>query len=174
MTLLTALAPPSSLDRAHEPLARWSVELADHVARAGLIDLDGTIFVQFGFFALLVLVLPSLIFNPMLARIEQREARTDGARADAKAMRHLADDQVAHYETAIAAEKRKALHERAETRAATMKMAASLVATARTETAERIDQGLAAQRAQADVARTQLAGDAEGLARQIATKLVEG
>ncbi|MSP91658.1 MAG: hypothetical protein EXR79_07625 [Myxococcales bacterium] len=178
MSLLTAVPLPVSLDHvpdtAGDPVLQWSARLADHVAQAGLVDLDGTIFIQFGLFALLVLVLPGLIFNPMLARIEQREARTDGARADAKAMRHLADDQVAQYETAIAAQKRKALQERAETRVATMKMAADLLATARAETTERIDQGLALQRAQAEVARVELQRDADGLARQIATKLVEG
>lgn len=156
------------------PLAPAVTGLLDHAARAGLVDVDATVFVQAAFFLILVVVLPGLIFKPMLARIEQREARTEGARAEAKSMRHAADEQVAAYEQATAEEKRRALAERAEVRAATQKMAADMVATARAETTTRIDAGLAAQRRTADAAREALRKDAATLSTQIADKLVQG
>lgn len=148
-----------------------AARLVDAVQRAGLIDLDGTVFVQGAFFLLLVIVLPRIIFRPMLERIEAREARTDGARAEAKLMRHAADEQVAAYERATAEEKRRALAERSETRSATQRMAADLVATARRETTSRIDRGLAAQRAHADAVRKELATEAEAISGLIADKL---
>jgi F-type H+-transporting ATPase subunit b len=153
------------------PLAQ---PLSDHILRAGLIDLDGTVFFQFAFFAVLVFLLPSIIFKPLLARFEQREARTVGARDEAKSLRHAADDQVAKYDAAMAEQKRKALAERAETRAATVRMAAEMVAAARETTNGRIDRGLAAQREQADAARKSLEAEANQIARQISDKLVEG
>ncbi len=150
------------------------VDLASQAHRAGLIDLDVTVFIQGGLFLALVVLLPRIIFRPMLERIEQREARTDGARAEAKAMRHAADEQVTAYDQATAEEKRRALEERAQVRTATQHKAQDMIAQARTQTAARIDAGLAAQREQATAARKQLAGEAEIIGALIADKLAEG
>lgn len=151
-----------------------ALRLVDAVQRAGLIDLDGTVLVQGAFFLILMIVLPRIIFRPMLERIEQREARTEGARNDARSMRRAADEQVLAYERATAEEKRRALAERSETRNATQRMAADLVTTARHDTTARIDQGLAAQRQHADVVRQQLAREAETISLAIADKLAAG
>jgi F-type H+-transporting ATPase subunit b len=154
------------------PLA--APELAARLQQAALIDLDITIVTQGIFFFLLVLVLPRLIFRPMLERIEQREFRTEGARADARAMRHAADEEAALFDQAMTAEKRKALAERAEVRQSTQRKAEELVATARTQTAARIDQGLTRQRAEAVRHREVLSQDAALIARQVADKIAEG
>lgn len=148
--------------------------LAQAASRAGLIDLDATVVFQSVFFVVLMLVLPKLVFQPMLARIDQREARTDGARAEAKAMRHAADEQIAAYDKATAQEKRRALDERARTRAEAEQKAAALISQARTQTALRIDAGIAEQKKQVDAARTQLQAEAATLGRQIADKIAEG
>lgn len=155
-------------------VANHAVDLAPLAHKAGLIDLDVTVFIQGGLFLGLVLLLPRIIFRPMLERIEQREARTEGARAEAKAMRHAADEQVTAYDQATAAEKRRALDERAEVRLATQHKAEALIAQARAATAARIDAGLASQRQQAADARKQLAAEAETLGVLIADKLAEG
>ncbi len=144
------------------------------VLHAGLIDLDATVVLQSAFFIILMLVLPRLVFKPMLARLEQREARTEGARAEAKAMRHAADEQIAAYEQATAEEKRRALDERARTRSAAEKQAAELIAQARAQTVARIDAGIANQKRQVADAQEQLHAEAVILGRQIATKIAEG
>jgi F-type H+-transporting ATPase subunit b len=147
--------------------------LAQAVARAGLIDLDGTVVFQSAFFIILMLVLPKLVFQPMLARIDQREARTDGARAEAKAMRHAADEQIAAYDKATSQEKRRALEERARTRANAEQQATGLITQARAETAARIDAGIAEQKRQVAAARSELQAEATTLGRQIADKIAE-
>lgn len=148
--------------------------LAQAAARAGLVDLDGTVFIQAILFVVLMIVLPRLIFKPMLARIDQREARTDGARGDARTMRHAADEQAAAYDKATAEEKRRALEERARVRVETEQRAAQMVQQARQETTARIDAGIAAQHKQVADSRARLQIEAGVLARQIADQIAEG
>ena len=148
------------------------VAAAAHLSRAGLIDLDATIITQSVFFFALLLILPRLVYKPLLARFDQREARTDGARAEAKVLRHQADAEVARYETAVASQRRDALSERADTRGRTQKQADETIAAARAETAARISAGVAAQRKAADEARAELATEARSLGAAIADKLV--
>lgn len=151
-----------------------SQPVADRLAQAGLVDLDITLAFQAVFFLVLLIALPPLAFKPLVERMQERDARTEGARAQAKQVRHDADVKVQEYETRTAQAKRQALDERAQVRADAQRKAAELINGARAQTAARIDAGLAAQRQAADVARTQLRTDAATLAGQIAHKLVEG
>ncbi len=144
------------------------------VAAAGLVDVDATAIVQFAFFLALILVLPKLVFEPLLARFEQRDARTEGARAEAKRMLKEADEQVAVYEKAMSQEKQRALAERATARNAAQKEASTLVSQVRTETNARIDAGISALRVEADKARTAIEAEAEQIAALITDKIVEG
>lgn len=145
-----------------------------HLARAGLIDLDATIITQALFFFTLLFALPSLVYKPMLERFGEREARTEGARNDAKALKRQARDEISRYDTAVANQRKDALAERAETRAQAQKQADAMVATARAEAAQRVAAGIAEQRAQAESAKSALAGEARTLAAAIAGKLQRG
>ncbi len=177
--MLTALAHHLTIDAAQtashvgQVAHRSAGEIAAFAQRAELIDLDVTILFQIVFFFTLVFVLPKLIFQPMLGRIEQREARTEGARAEAKAMRHAADDRVATYDAATADEKRRALDERAQIRTATQKNAADLIAKARAQSAARLETNLAQQKVTADAARVDLRAEAKKIASNIADKLAQ-
>ncbi len=147
---------------------------AEAVQRAGLVDLDFTVIIQAVLFFTLLAVLPSLVLKPLVARFDQREARTEGARNEAKTLRKQADEQVASYEHATQEQRKKAMAERAETRAATQRQADALVAQARAETQARIDAGLAQQRQVMKQAQAQLDAVAAPLAGEIADKLVRG
>lgn len=146
--------------------------VADAVQRAGLVDLDFTVIIQAVLFFTLLAVLPSLILKPLVARFDQREARTEGARNESKLLRKQADDQVASYEHATQEQRKKAMAERAETRAATQRQADSLVAQARVETQARVDAGLSQQRTAMKQAQLELDAIAGPLAKDIADKLV--
>lgn len=148
--------------------------VAEAVQRAGLVDLDFTVIIQAVFFFTLLAVLPGLVLKPLVARFDQREARTEGARNEAKALRKLADDQVATYDQATQEQRKKAMAERADTRAATQRQADALVAQARHETQARVDAGLLQQRQLMKQAQLQLDAMAAPLAAEIADKLVRG
>ena len=147
--------------------------LDDVVSRAGLIDLDVTVFYYAGLFVILLLVLPGLVFKPMLERMEKREERTAGARAEAVLIRKSADAEAEQFDKHVADEKRKALEERAKLREQTQHSADQLLATARRETQERIEAGLTAQHAAAVEARKAIESDAREIANAIAQKLVQ-
>lgn len=147
---------------------------AEAVQRAGLVDLDFTVIIQAVLFFTLLALLPSLILKPLVARFDQREARTEGARNDAKALRKQADEQVTTYEHATQEQRKKAMAERADTRAATQRQADALVAQARAETQARIDAGLVQQRQVMKQAQGQLDAIVVPLARGIADKFVQG
>lgn len=146
----------------------------DAVSTAGLIDLDVTVVYYAGLFIALLVILPGLVFKPMLARMEQLDARTTGARANAHAIKRNADEQVASFDAAASDQKRKALEERAKLREETQKQADGMVVQARRDTQARIDAGLAAQKIQAQEARKALEADAQEIAGMIANKLAQG
>ena len=59
--------------------------MGPHIARAGLIDLDISVFFQLAVFLILLVILNKLAFQPLLALFEERRKRTEGARAEADA-----------------------------------------------------------------------------------------
>lgn len=142
------------------------------VQRAGLVDVDITIVIQAVFFIILLVVLPNLIFKPMLERMDQREARTEGAREAAKKMRKSADEEGVKFETAIAETRKQALAERAAQRSAAQRQAGEQLAAAKAAAAADIDSQIAAQRSAAEEAKKQLAVDARSIAVQIADRIV--
>ncbi len=147
-------------------------EVNDLVSRAGLIDLDVTVFYFAGLFVILLLVLPNLVFKPMLERMDKREERTSGARHDAQMIRKAADAEAEQFDKHVADEKRRALEERAKIREETQHKADDTIAQARRDTQARIEAGLVAQHAQAAQARTVIENDAREIADAIAQKLV--
>lgn len=148
-------------------------DVNDLVSRAGLIDLDVTVFYYAALFVILLLVLPGLVFKPMLARMEKREERTSGARQEAQLIRKSADAEAEQFDKHVSDEKRKAQDERAKIREATQHTADDMIAQARRDTHARIEAGLVAQHAQAAQARETLEGDAREIASAIAQKLVQ-
>src|SRR5215510_5797233 len=76
-----------------------------------LIDIDGTVFVQFGLFLVLFVVARSLLFKPYLALRERRKAGIEGARAEAERMTAQADAKLADYEKQFAAARDRANEE---------------------------------------------------------------
>ncbi len=147
-------------------------DVNDLVSRAGLIDLDVTVFYFAGLFVILLLVLPNLVFKPMLERMDKREERTSGARHDAQMIRKAADAEAEQFDKHVADEKRRALEERAKIREETQHKADDTIAQARRDTQARIEAGLVAQHAQAAQARTVIENDAREIADAIAQKLV--
>ncbi|GEM_PF-2050743 len=144
------------------------------VARAGMVDLDVTFFVQTVFFLLLVLILPRLIFEPLLKRFEQRDARTSGARTDARRMLKEADEQVHVYQKATSDEKQKALAERAAARDDAKHQADEMVKKVRMQTVQAVAIGVAALRKEADKARTDIDHEAAAISVMISTKILGG
>src|SRR5881392_658332 len=82
-----------------------------------LIDIDLTVFVQFGLFLLLLIISNKLLFQPYLQLRERRKAGIDGARAEADQMTATASAKEADYEKQLAAARNRANEEGRKVRA---------------------------------------------------------
>ena len=76
--------------------------LASVASSAPLIDIDLTVFIQFGLFLVMLAVSNKLLFKPYLALRERRAEGIEGARAEADRMTAEADAKLAEYERQLA------------------------------------------------------------------------
>ncbi|MBV8756574.1 MAG: hypothetical protein JO257_04850 [Deltaproteobacteria bacterium] len=137
-----------------------------------LIDIDSTVFVQFGLFLLLLLVANKLLFQPYLQLRGRRKAGIDGARAEAERMTAQADSKLADYEKQLATARNRANDEGRKVRAEAAANEKATTDTARAAAQKSIDEATAKMRAEAEAARLQLLPQANALAKQIASKLL--
>jgi F-type H+-transporting ATPase subunit b len=137
-----------------------------------LIDIDLTVFVQFGLFLVLLIVSNKLLFQPYLQLRERRKAGIDGARAEADRMTASADAKLADYEKQLGAARNRANEEGRKVRAEASAHEKDVTDKARAEAQKAIDEAAAKMRQETEAARLQLLPQANTLARQIASKLL--
>ena len=137
-----------------------------------LIDIDGTVFVQFGLFLLVFLIARTFLFKPYLALRERRKTATEGARAEADRMTAQAEAKLADYEKQLAAARSRANDEGRKVRAEAIAHEKDVTDRARATTQKATDEAMARMKAETDAARLQLLPQANALARQIASKLL--
>ena len=137
-----------------------------------LIDIDYTVFVQFGLFLLLFVVANKLLFKPYLQLRERRKAGIDGAREEAERMTAQADAKLADYEKQLASARNRANEEGRKVRAEASAHEKDVTDKARGEAQKAIDEAAAKMRQETEAARLQLLPQANTMARQIASKLL--
>jgi F-type H+-transporting ATPase subunit b len=137
-----------------------------------LIDIDYTVFVQFGVFLLLFALANKLLFQPYLQLRERRKAGIDGAREEAERMTAQADAKLADYEKQLASARSRANEEGRNVRAEASAHEKDVTDKARAEAQKSIDEAAAKMRQETEAARLQLLPQANTMARQIASKLL--
>ena len=105
------------------------------------IDFDSTVLLQMVLFSALVVVLKPLLFDPVLKVFEERERRTEGAKAEARTMQGQASDLQREYERAIERVTRAASQERERMRAETTRLEARILEEAAAASARILDDG---------------------------------
>jgi F-type H+-transporting ATPase subunit b len=137
-----------------------------------LIDVDGTVVVQFGLFLLLFFVANAFLFQPYLRLRERRKQGIEGARAEAERMSAEAEAKLADYEKQLAGARSRANEEGRKVRAEASAHEKDVTDKARAAAQESIDQAAAKMRQETEAARLQLLPQANTLAKQIASKLL--
>lgn len=136
------------------------------------VDFDLTFLAQFVLFAAFVTVMKPLLFDPLLRVFEEREKRTDGAKAEAREMDAKAGDLIKEYEAELDKVRREAGVERERLRAETAKVEAKIMADARVEAAKILEEG----KKKIDVEVARMRGELEAqrpeLAAAIASKIL--
>jgi F-type H+-transporting ATPase subunit b len=138
-----------------------------------LIDLDGTFFIQLTIFLVLFLLLRSLVFQPFMQMLTERDKRTRGAREDAKSLVEQATAKVAAYEQSIQQARLAAQEDRAQLRSSGAAEARSLVETARQESQKTLDLARKDLKREADKAEQDLARRASELGQRVAEKVLQ-
>ena len=145
----------------------------DFFASGGVdIDFDLTFVVQMVVFTALIIILKPLLFEPVLGLFEEREKRTDGARAEARQMQERAGELLVEYEAELERVNRVAAEERDRSRAETARLEAEILTEARAASTKIVDEGRARIEEEIHSIRFDLGRESERLARDIAAQVL--
>jgi F-type H+-transporting ATPase subunit b len=136
------------------------------------IDFDLTFVGQMVIFSALIIVLKPLLYDPVLALFAEREKRTDGAKADARAMQEKAGELLRKWEAEVEKVQRVAAEERDKTRAETARLEAETMAEARKMSAKIVEEGRVKIAEEIRATRVDLGRSSAVLARDIATRVL--
>jgi F-type H+-transporting ATPase subunit b len=137
-----------------------------------LIDVDGTLFVQFGLFLIMLLVLSRLVFRPYLALRGQRSKSIDGAKHEAKEMEGKARSMVADYDARLTKAKQRGGEERMRMRSEAAARERQVLGQARDESSKTVDAARLKLSRDAAHAKTALDAQAQALAKQMVKKIL--
>ena len=167
--LLSSLAPLSLLMSLAEavPATAAAEEKAPPV-----IDLDGTVLVQFAIFVAMYLVLRRFLFQPYLQMRATREAHIEGAEKTARELERKRESMDADYQQRLQKARSGAEEERLRLQAEARTREAEVLAQARTRAQGRVVEAQKKIAAQVATAQSELERQAEPLARSLAHKLL--
>ena len=144
-------------------------------ARAGggvTLDFDKTVLLQMALFATLIVVLKPLLFEPLLSVFEERERRSEGAKAEARRMQERAGELLRKYETELDRIQRAAAEEREQLRQETAKLEAEILRDARETTTRILEDGQRRIESEIKAIQFELGQQAEILAQQAAARVL--
>ena len=154
-------------------MAILQVNLVGAAMAGGIsIDADKTFVLQMVLFIALVPILKWALFDPVLKVFEERERRTDGARAEARQMQEQAGELLRRYESELEKIGQVASEERERLRAETAKLEAEILAEARKAVAEVVAAGRARIGQEVGVNRTELGAKTHELASAAASRVL--
>src|SRR5436190_351517 len=107
------------------------------------LDFDMTFLLQMVIFAVFVIVMKPLLFEPLMKLFEERERRTEGAKVVARRMDERAGELLRRYETELEAVRRTATEEREKLRSEGQRLEAQILAEARADAAKLVERGKA-------------------------------
>jgi F-type H+-transporting ATPase subunit b len=136
------------------------------------VDLDLSLFVQLGFFVVLLLVLKPTLFDPMMRLFEEREKRIEGTRRQASKEEERSAKALAKYEGILAKAREAGAAERDALRTAGTKKESDILAQVRAQTTATLEQGRAALAQETQAARSGLDREAAALGRDIASRVL--
>jgi F-type H+-transporting ATPase subunit b len=138
------------------------------LAAGPTVDFDLTVMLQAFLFLGLVIVLKPLLFDPMMKVFEERELRTDGARAEAREFEERAGELLLRYQREYERVNRAASEERERIRSETIKLEAQILAEARDRAAKLVEDGRLTIASEVAALKTELGQRSTKLAKELA------
>jgi len=145
---------------------------AEEEAPPPLIDIDGTLLLQFGLFLIMLFVLSKFLFGPYLKLRQLRHDSIEGAREKAQAMDVRAQGIVANYEVQLTSAKQKAAEGRQRLRQEAVERERQIIGAARDEAGKATTAARTTLAKKAEETRTQLEAQSGELAKQMASKIL--
>jgi F0F1-type ATP synthase membrane subunit b/b' len=133
---------------------------------------DGTLFVQFGLFVIMLIVLSRTLFRPYLALRDARHKGIEGAREEAAAMQERAQKTNAEYDAKLTKARQRGAEERARLRGEGAVYERQVLGAARDESQKTLDAARGKINADAAAAQAKLAVESTVLAKQIVKKIL--
>jgi len=137
-----------------------------------LIDIDGTLFVQFGLFIIMLIVLSRTLFRPYLKLRDARHKGIEGAREEASAMQERAQKTNADYDAQLTRARQRGAEERARLRGEGAVYERQVLGAARDESQKTLDATRDKINADTEAARAKLSAESNALAREIVKKIL--
>jgi F-type H+-transporting ATPase subunit b len=143
------------------------------LASGGVVmDFDRTVFVQMAVFVMLIVVLSPLLFKPVLRLFEERERRTEGARADARMMQEKAEQLLTRFQSKLEEVKRAASQERDRLRNETLRLEGEILEKARQANARIVNDGRSQIHTEVDKIRRELDVYSRRIAKEISATVL--
>lgn len=137
-----------------------------------LIDLDATIFIQFGIFLVMMAVLYRFVFKPFFEVQDERERRIDGAKRDAEAMQARATAITTDYEARLILAKQRGAQERLKLRGEGQAEERELLAQTRATGQKAMEEAMVSARQQEAQARAALLAESAEIGRQVVGRIL--
>lgn len=138
-----------------------------------VIDLDPTFLIQIGIFFTTLWVLQKLVFKPLLALFDAREAGIEGARHQAHLLRQEADDKADVYDEQLRKIRLQAGEERDRLRADGLRLERNLLDKVRDQTHQMVQDAESRLAQEMHSARKELQASIPRLAERIASKVMK-
>jgi F-type H+-transporting ATPase subunit b len=145
---------------------------AQEEAPPPLIDIDGTLIVQFVLFLIMLIVLTRVLFRPYLSLRDARHKGIEGARHEAEQLTERAGQVNADYEGQRVKARQRGNEERQKLRTEGAAHERQVLGAARDEAGKALETARARIASESAAARTQLQTEATTLSRQIVTKIL--
>jgi F-type H+-transporting ATPase subunit b len=142
------------------------------LSEGSIIDLDGTIWIQLGLFAVAFFVFKPLIFRPMVALFEARENAIEGAKLEALRLQDEASAESEEFEDEMRRLRLQAGEERDRLRAEGKRLERTVLDRVREETDKQLAEADAKLKTEAAHLRVEIDQSIPLLAKQIASKML--
>jgi F-type H+-transporting ATPase subunit b len=138
-----------------------------------MISVDSSILAAIAVFLFLVFALNQLLFRPLIRIQEERASRTTGREAEAEKVLGHYSDLLARYQATIRDARMEGYRLQERVRAEALAHRAALLEEARSSAEQLIEQSRASIQTQSQAARDQLGREAQGIARGIASSILQ-
>ena len=137
-----------------------------------MIELDGTLVLQFVNFMILLVVLNGLLFKPLRAALQARKETIEGSKAKVQDIDEQVQAQIARYEAQLQDARQQGGQERSSLRKTGQEEEVRILGEANRTAADKLQKITAQIQGEADSARQELRSQTEALAKEIAGKVL--